>query len=145
MILIALCAVSFAACGTNNPANKTETTATQAPTDAPYIHTQIDEPEWTLAEGTLTLEDGTTTYAQGQDFLYFAIVGATPEKMELWFRIDDAVAAGLTPNPAYYLTFNGENIGKASLNDDHTVAVIKSSDAAGEITELATRIRGLVE
>lgn len=141
ILLTALFAVSLAACGAGN--QPTEPSA--APTDAPYIHTQIDEPEWTLAEGELTLEDGTTTYAQGKDFLYFAIVGATPQEMELRFRLDDAVAAKLTDEPAYYITFNGEIIGKASLNENHTVAVIKSADAATEITALATRIRGLAE
>ncbi len=139
ILLTALFAVSLAACGAGNQPTEPST----APTDAPYIHTQVDEPEWTLIEGTMTLEDGTTTYAQGADFLYFAIVGATPQEMELRFRLDDAVAAKLTDEPAYYITFNGENIGRATLNENHTVAVIKSADAATEITALATKIRGL--
>ncbi len=143
MILIALFALFLAACGETQPPATAEASA--APTDAPYIHTQVDEPEWTLAEGTLTLEDGTVTYAQGEDFLYFAIVGATPSEMELRFRLSDEKAAALTDGPAYYITFNGENIGSATLNDNHTVAVIKSADAKIEITELATKIRGLAE
>ena len=138
--MAALLVLSLAACGGAQPAATPDVSA--APTEAPYIHTQIDEPEWTLIEGVMTLDDSTGTVAQGEDFLYFAIVGATPAEMELWFRLDDAKAAALSTETDYTLTFNGEPVGKGRLNDEHTV-VVKSADAAIEITRLATRIRGL--
>lgn len=144
-IALILLLVLTACAGNTAP---TEPVVTEAPTDAPYIDTQIDEPEWTLAEGVLRLADAGTTDAEGSEIVYFAIVTKTDGSQELLFRVDDAAAAALTaqsPDTEYYVTLNGEYIGKASLNKDCTVATVKQEDVEGSITALASRIRGLSE
>lgn len=121
---------------------------TQAPTDAPYIDTQLDEPEWTLAEGELQLNDSTGVIAENADILYFAIVSNTDGSQELRFHLSDEMAAKLTgvePSGSYFITFNGDTVGNAILNDDCTVATVGKDDANGSITDLATKIRGLYE
>ena len=145
LLSVCLCALLFAGCGepktTDEPSK-----ATEAPTEARYLDTPIDEPEWTLIEGKLTLEDTKYLYAEGDDFLYFAIVGATTDTMELRFRLNDGTAEMLSqqsPDNSYFITFNGERIGKATLTENCTVAVVKSADAEQDITFLATEIRGL--
>lgn len=125
-----------------------ETTAppTEAPTQSPYIDTPVDEPEWTLPEGALTLEDKDYLYAEGADFICFAIVGAEPDQMKLLFRFDDITANMLTrqsKDNRYYITLDGKKIGDASVSDDGTTATITAQDASEDITSLATRIRGL--
>ena len=148
LLLTILMVVSLAACGESKPIEPPTVPATQAPTDAPYIDTQVSEPEWTLAEGELTLVDGQTLYAKGENFLYFAIVGATPAEMELRFKLDDATATLMKAQSKeleYYINLNGERIGTATFNDDCTEAIITSQNAAQEITSLATKIRGLQE
>lgn len=146
MILSVLCAAALGACAQDVPAPAA--TEAPAPTDAPYIDTQVDEPEWTLAEGDLTLEDDHQLYAVSEDFLYFAIVGAQPDEMELRFRFDDVTANMLrtqSPDNRYYITLDGEKIGNASISDDGATATITAQDAAQEITALASKIRGLSE
>ena len=152
-ILLALLALllllTAAGCGKDTASSEEpEETQAQAATEAPYIDTQISEPEWTLAEGELSLQDATTTYAQGDQILYFAIVTKDDGKQELRFRLSDEAAAILQSQSAdvkYYMTFNGEKIGDAVLNDDCTEAVISEENAVGDITALASRIRGLSE
>ena len=135
---------ALAACGNTAP---TETTAvTEAPTDAPYIDTQISEPEWTLAEGELQLEDKDNIYAESADVLYFAIVTDTDGKQELWFRLNDETAAMLqsqSHDNDYYMTLDGEKIGSATLSDDCSIVKISEENVDGEITAWATKIRGL--
>lgn len=143
--LAILSVLAFAACGKKESAPTTPP-ATQAPTDAPYIDTQINEPEWTLAEGVLQLEGGDTVYVDNSGILYFAIVTNNDGTQELRFRLDDAAAAKMKaqdPENEYFITLNGEKIGKVTLNDDCTVATIKQDDAEGSITALASKIRGL--
>ena len=121
---------------------------TEAPTDAPYIDTQLDEPEWTLAEGELQLQDDSAVYAENADILYFAIVTNPDGSQELRFRLSDEKAAQLAaqrPADGSYITLNGEKIGAATLSDDGKVATITAADAEGEITALATKIRGVLE
>lgn len=140
--VLALAACSGSTAPTESPAE------TSAPTDAPYIDTQLDEPEWTLAEGVLQLESDGNVYAAGDDILYFAIVTEADGKQELWFRLSDETAATLktqSPDNAYYMTLNGERIGTATLNDDCTIARIAAEDVDGEITAWASKIRGLAE
>lgn len=127
----------------NKPSSETE----QA-TAAPYIDTQINEPEWTLAEGNLKLLDQNNIYAEGKDFLYFAFVTNTDGTQELRFRFDETTASMLkkqSPDNAYYITLNDAKIGDATLNDDCTEAIIKEEDSNGSITENASKIRGLSE
>lgn len=145
LLLIAMTVLALAACGTNNQ-ETAPVTVTEAPTESPYLDTPVDEPEWTLAEGVLSLEDNDNIYAEGDDFLYFAFVGSTPDDMELRFRLDDVTAEMLmeqSPDNQYYIALNGERIGNAALSSDCTVAVISAKDAVTEITSLATKIRGL--
>ena len=129
--------------------SKNETAApTEAPTDAPYIDTQISQPEWTLTEGDLQLEDNDNIYAMGDDILYFAIVTTADGAQELRFRLDNVTANMLTkqnPDNNYYITLDGVKIGNATLNENCTVATITAENANGEITALATKIRGLAE
>ena len=136
----------FSACGGSEPEEEPTVPVTEAPTDAPYIDTQIDEPEWTLAEGVLTMEDKDKVYAQGSDFVCFAVVGAEPSQMEMMFRFDDATAAMLTQQSKtnkYYITLDGSKIGDATLSDDGYVATVAAKDATEDIPSLASRIRGL--
>ena len=142
---VLLLATAMTACG-GDTAPTELSSVTEAPTDAPYIDTQISEPEWTLAEGVLQLEDDNNVYAAGADILYFAIVTNADGKQELWFRLDDKIAAELQSNStenAYFMTFNGERVGAANLNDDCTIAKISDENADGEITAWASEIRGL--
>ena len=137
----------FAGCSGNGGATESQT-ATEKPTDAPYIDTQINEPEWTLAEGELKLEDADNVYAEGKDILYFAIVGTNSDDVELLFRFDDVTANMLKQQSAdnkYYMTLNGENIGYVTLNEDCTVGSIKGQHTYEEMTSIASRIRGLSE
>ena len=147
LAIAALTVLALTACSGNTA--PTETPAeTAAPTDAPYIDTQLDEPEWTLAEGVLQLEDDDNVYAAGADVLYFAIVTEADGKQELWFRLSDDTAAALktqSADNAYYMTLNGEKIGAATLNEDCTIAKIAAEDVDGEITAWASKIRGLAE
>ena len=131
-------------CAGNIPA-PTESAATEAPTDAPYIDTQVNEPEWTLAEGELQLSDDTGVVASGSEILYFAIVSIKDGQQELRFRLSDEKAAALKDRDStgYVISLNGEKIGNATLNSSGTVATVTAADAEGEITALATKIRGL--
>ena len=74
LMITALLALALTACAGNSA--PTKPAVTEAPTEAKYIDTQLNEPEWTLAEGTLQLLDGNNTVlASGKDeILYFAIV-----------------------------------------------------------------------
>lgn len=139
--------LTMTACAGNTIPEET-IAATEAPTQAPYIDTQLDEPEWTLAEGNLQLEDADNIYADSVDFLYFAIVTNTDGSRELRFKLNDETAAMLKAQTAdiqYYITLDGENIGKATLSEDGTVLTVTSDNANGEITAIATKIRGLSE
>ena len=146
-VLVLLLTVT--ACGEDPaPAAPTEPAETQAPTDAPYIDTQIDEPEWTLAEGELQLEGEDDIYAESDDVLYFAIITNPDGTQELRFRLTDEIADTLLqqdPDNVYYMTLDGIKIGEATLNDRCTVVTITEEDAVGEITALASKIRGLAE
>lgn len=148
LILAVVCLIAvLAGCNSGSVATATEPPA-QAPTDAPYIDTQLDEPEWTLAEGELQLSDSTGVIAENADILYFAIVSNADGSQELRFRLRDEMAAqlkGVEPSGSYFITFNGETVGNAILNDDCTVATVGKDDANGSITDLATKIRGLYE
>ena len=148
LILSAALLLLFAmtACAGNTP---TETVAaTEAPTQAAYLDTQINEPEWTLAEGDLQLEDNNNIYAEKADFLYFAIVTNTDGTQELRFKLNDETAAMLKAQGsdiAYYVTLNGEKVGAATLSEDCTVVTVTEDNADGELTSIATKIRGLSE
>lgn len=136
-----------AGCGKTETPAPTQA-ATEAPTEALYIDTQINEPEWTLAEGVLQLEADDQVYADGDDILYFAIVTNDDGTQELRFRMSDEAAAKLKTQSAdlsYCITLNGEKIGNAVLNEECTVAMISAENAVGSITELASKIRGLSE
>lgn len=143
--MIVVTAAAFAACAGKTQA--TEPTAAESPTEKQYIATPIDEPEWTYAEGNLKLEGDNTTYANGsQEIICFAIVGADKESMELRFMMSDDIAAKLKEQPAdteYHITFNDKMIGKATLSDDCKIATVTAADAQGDITALATEIRGV--
>ena len=141
---VLLMALTAGCAGNSAP---TESVATQAPTAAPYIDTQINEPEWTLAEGELQLSDDTGVQASGSEILYFAIVSDQNGQQELRFRLSDEKAAVLKDRESagYTVSFNGEKIGAATLNASGTVATVTAADAEGEITALATKIRGLYQ
>jgi len=141
---VLLMALTVGCAGNSAP---TESAATQAPTAAPYIDTQINEPEWTLAEGELQLSDDTGVQASGSEILYFAIVSDQNGQQELRFRLSDEKAAVLKDREStgYTVSFNGEKIGAATLNASGTVATVTAADAEGEITALATKIRGLYQ
>lgn len=139
-----------AACGKGNPSSAPETTAPQPATAAPYIDTQLNEPEWTLAEGTLQLLDSdNTVLASGKDeILYFAIVTNTDGSQELRFKLSDAVAAKLKNRSAdatYVMNHDDVKIGDATLNSDGTEAVITKENTVGDITRAASKIRGLAQ
>ena len=133
---------AMTACGAGK--NTAETAApTEAPRQASYLDTRLDEPEWTLAEGDLQLGDGNTVYAEKSDILYFAIVTNKDGSQELRFKLSDATAAKLktlSPDTAYTISLNGEKIGTATLSEDATVATVTAQNAVGEITALATKI-----
>ena len=149
LLIIALAVLSvlaFAGCGKENSPAPTTAPETQAHTDAPYIDTQINEPEWTLAEGVLQLADQNTIYADSKDILYFAFITNTDGSQELRFRLSDATAEKMksqSPDTAYFITLNGEKIGNATLNDTCTEAIVTQENAVGDITALASKIRGL--
>ena len=146
--IAALLLLALTACSGNNSATEEAAAATEAPTRAPYLDTQLNEPEWTLAEGDLQLEDDAKLYAEKEDFLYFAIVTNTDGTQELRFKLNDETAAMLktqSPDAAYYITLNGEKIGDATLSEDCAIAIVTAQNAAGEITSIATKIRGLSE
>lgn len=139
--------VMTAGCGKAEP-SATADTATQAPTDAPYLDTQLNEPEWTLAEGSLQLEDQDNIYAESQDILYFAFITNYDGSQELRFRFNEETANMLkqqNPDNEYYITLDNAKIGYATLNDDCTEATIKQEDSIGSITYNASKIRGLSE
>ena len=149
-----ICFIALIAAVTAGCAVQPEAEPTAAPTEAepqPQLHTvaadtAVEEPEWTLIAVHLTLEDNQNYYAEGDDFLYFAIVGATEEEMELRFKLDEVTARMLSeqdPDNRYFITLDGERIGDAVLSDDCSVATIKGQHTYGEITALATKIRGL--
>ena len=142
---VVLIIAALAACGGDTA--ETQPAVTEAPTDAPYIDTQISEPEWTLAEGSLQLEGTGGVYAGNTDVLYFAIVTEPDGSQELWFRLSDEIAAQLQPQKPddCFMTLNGERIGSAALSDDCTVAKITDENIDGEITAWASKIRGLAE
>ena len=144
-----LLALLTAACGKGNTPPATET-ATQPPTDAPYIDTQISEPEWTLAEGTLQLLDSNNTVlASGKDeILYFAIVTNKDGTQELRFKLSDAIAEKLKAQSAdatCTVTHDGEQIGAATLNTACTEAIVTAENTVGDITKAASKIRGLAQ
>lgn len=141
-------ALLTAACGNGKSSSAPETTAPQPATDAPYIDTQLSEPEWTYAEGTLQLlsADNTVLASGKEDILYFAIVTDKDGSQELRFKFSDAVAAKLkdqSADAAYTMTLNDEMIGTAKLNSDGTEAVITADNTVGDITKVASKIRGL--
>lgn len=143
---VVLLLLALSACGGNTAPTETSS-VTEAPTDAPYIDTQISEPEWTLAEGELQLEGTDSIYAENADVLYFAIVTESDSNQELWFRLSDETAALLQsqrPDDCF-MTLNGEKIGGASLSDDCTIVKISAENVDGEITAWASKIRGLAE
>ena len=144
LMITALLALALTACAGNSA--PTEPAVTEAPTEAKYIDTQLNEPEWTLAEGKLQLEGNGTVYADNTEILYFAIVTETDGKQSLWFRLTDEASVKLQTQPIdgdCYMTFNDEKIGTATLNDDCTIAKVFSENTAGEITAWASKIRGL--
>ena len=60
--------------------------------------------------------------------------------------VADAVAAKLkdqSADAAYTMTLNNEMIGTAKLNSDGTEAVITADNTVGDITQVASKIRGL--
>lgn len=145
LVSVVLLVLALAACGGNTA--PTQPAVTEAPTDAPYIDTQISEPEWTLAEGSLQLEGTDTIYAGNKDVLYFAIVTEPDGRQELWFRLSDETAAQLQSQKPddCFMTLNGEKIGSATLTDDCAIAKIADENVDGEITAWASKIRGLAE
>ena len=143
---VVLIIAALAACGGDTA--ETQPAVTEAPTDAPYIDTQLSEPEWTYAEGTLQLlsADNTVLASGKEDILYFAIVTDKDGSQELRFKLSDAVAAKLKDQSAdatYTMTLNNEMIGTAKLNSDGTEAVITADNTVGDITQVASKIRGL--
>ncbi|WP_405341693.1 hypothetical protein [Ruminococcus sp.] len=139
-----------AACGKGNSSSAPATTAPQPATDAPYIDTQLSEPEWTYAEGTLQLLGGdSTALATGKDeILYFAIVTNKDGSQELRFKLSDTVVTKLKNQSAdatYTMTLNDETIGTATLNSDGTEAIITKENTVGDITQVASKIRGLAQ
>gem|GEM_PF-2034737 len=137
-----------AACGKSNTPPATEA-ATQPPTDAPYIDTQLSEPEWTLAEGTLQLLDSNNAVlASGKDeILYFAIVTNKDGSQELRFKLSDAIAEKLKAQSTATctVTHDGETIGAATLNTACTEAIVTAENTVGDITKAASKIRGLAQ
>ena len=148
ILAVAVLLMMTAAGCAGNTASTEKAEATGPATEAPYIDAQLDEPEWTLAEGNLQLEDASNIYAESEDILYFAIVTDSSGKQELRFRMNDETATmlqGQSPDINYFITLDSEKIGNATLNEDCTVAVITAENANGEITALASKIRGLSE
>lgn len=148
IVIIAVVLLMFLTACSPAPTPVETEAPTEAPTEALYIDTPIDEPEWTLAEGALQLEDDDNIYAESADILYFAIVTDSDGEQELWFRLNDETSNMLQTQSAdngYYVTLDGEKIGDATLNEDCTIIIISKEDTVGDITALASKIRGLSE
>lgn len=149
MILTAACGKGESPSSANST-KEPSSSASQEATAAPYIDTQLNEPEWTLAEGTLQLlGSDNTVLASGKDeILYFAIVTNKDGSQELRFKLSDAVAAKLKNQSAdatYVITHENDKIGDASLNSDGTEAIITQENTVGDITQAASKIRGLAQ
>lgn len=146
MMTALLMLAAFAGCN-NGKAPSSQETAPAA-TAAKYVDTSLQEPEWTLAEGNVQLEDKDNIYAEKKDIESFAIVTNTDGTQELRFRMNSETATMLKKQSAdnqYYITLDGARIGDATLNGDCTEAVVKQENVIGNITELASKIRGLAQ
>lgn len=138
------------ACAGSTVPTELQPAVTEAPTDAPYIDTQLDEPEWTLTDRELFIQTPSAVVASGEDILYFAIVSKPDGQQELLFRLSDEAAKILSASVTelYTVTLDspdGAKIGDATMNSDCTVATITAEHANGEITALATQIRNIME
>lgn len=148
--MLAILLLLFAAGCQDKPSDKADDAqpATEAVTEAPYIPTPISEPEWTLAEGNLQLEDQSSVYAESEDILYFAIVTNNDDTQELRFKLNEETTEMLKKQSAdnkYYMTLDGSVIGDAVLNEDCTEVIVSQENAVGDITAIASKIRGLSE
>lgn len=138
LVLITL--LLFTACGASD-ADSSE--------PAPQLHTvapqaDLPEPEWAHIDATMALTDGTSTYAQGSDFLCFALI-SDGNTFEIRFKLDDKTADMLRAQPAgqeYSITLNGEKIGGAALNDACDEVTLTGSFTYSELCTIADRIRG---
>ena len=124
---------------------------TAAPTEPPpQLHTVAPtqaqpEIEWVYVDAAMTLEDADNVYAQGRDFVSFALIG-TGDDAEIRFKLDDVTAEMLReqdPDNAYYVTMNEKKLCSVTLNekcDELTLVLDYSYD---KLCDLANRIRGL--
>lgn len=134
-------------CG-SAPATPTEA-ATEAPTAARYIDTDVNSPEWVPVAIPLFLKDNKYLYASGSDFQCFAFVGTNDDDVELRFMLDDTTADMLkknTPVSTYYISMGEDeiHIGDVTLSEDCKIATLKGQHPFDEMTKIASKIRGLI-
>jgi len=145
MIMLALCSMS--ACS-----QQQDPEPTQAPTEPePQPHTvapdtDTNEPEWAGIDRTLILENSEYTYAEGSDFLCFALTGTSDSDAKLVFKFTDEVAEMLKDegkDTECYITMDGKKIGDAEIRSDGTVT-LKGNFTYIKLCEIANEIRGIV-
>lgn len=142
LVILAGCAPQPAAEPTVPPTEPQPQPHTIAPPDA------AQEPEWAAVDCEIRLESADDVYAEGDDFICFALIGNTDEDCELRFQLDEVTAAMLAEQPsdtAYYLIVNGERIGSAAVGDDGSLVTVGDRMSYRELKALATEIRGLAE
>ena len=145
ILLALLLTVLLAACGADDtPA------PTAAPTEPPtQLHTVAPtqsqtKAEWAYVDAAMTLEDADNIYAQGSDFVGFALIGSGDDAV-IRFRLDDVTAAMLReqdPNNAYYVTMNDKRLGDVTLSKDCDELTLVIDYSYDKLCELANRIRG---
>ena len=140
-----LAVVMLAACGAQPEP------VTEAPTEPePQLHTvapteAVAEPEWAPVDSELSLERDGQIYAQGEDFVSFALVG-DGDSVKLMFELSELAAGVLSSQDdpsGFTLSLNGEAIGSAVLSSDCTELTLDGEHSYEELCELATVIRGL--
>ena len=124
---------------------------TEAPTEPPpQLHTVAPtqsqpDVEWVYVDAAMTLEDADNVYANGSDFVSFALIG-TGGDAEIRFRLDDVTAGMLReqdPDNAYYVTMNGQKLCSVTLNKDCDELTLVLDYSYDKLCDLADRIRGL--
>lgn len=121
--------------------------STEPPTQLHTVAPAQDQPdaEWAHIDGEMTLEDADNIYAQGSDFLSFALV-VSDGTAEIRFKLDDVTASMLrtqSKENRYYLTLNNEKIGSAVLNENCDEATLVGEYSYEGLCTLSNRIRGL--
>ena len=143
ILTVCILVFALAACGAD--VEPTAEIPTEAETKMHTLAPVDDEPEWAHVDSELALEDKDSIFAQGDDFLCFAVVGADDSAV-LRFKLDEITSKMLKEQDAdieYYLTLDGKKIGDAELNTDFDEVTLVGDYTYYELCALATKIRGL--